>query len=86
MARSFTRNLLACLIGLLLTVPAQADAQSLTFPNVATATMTGATGRCWLSRTLPATLTLLTALVSYDLFGAGASGISVQVLAIPPTQ
>lgn len=54
--------------------------------NVSTATATGATGRCWLARTLPATLTLLTALISFDIFGAGASAISVQVLAIPPTQ
>lgn len=54
--------------------------------NVATRTTTGATGRCWLARSLPATLTLLTALVSYDVFGAAATGIPVQVLAIPATQ
>lgn len=54
--------------------------------NVATRTTTGATGRCWLARTLPATLTLLTALVSYDIFGAAATGVPVQVLAIPSTQ
>ncbi|HIV78080.1 MAG TPA: hypothetical protein H9899_11220 [Candidatus Sphingomonas excrementigallinarum] len=54
--------------------------------NVATSTATGASGRCWYSRTLPATLTAVTALVSYDVFGAPANGISVQVLAIPVTQ
>lgn len=55
--------------------------------NVATASITGATGRCWLARTLPATLTLLTALVSYDVFGTPpATATTVQVLAIPPTQ
>ncbi len=54
--------------------------------NVTTTTATGASGRCWYGRTLPATLTALTALVSYDVFGAPATGISVQVLAIPVTQ
>jgi hypothetical protein len=54
--------------------------------NVTTTTATGASGRCWYGRTLPATLAALTALVSYDVFGAPATGISVQVLAIPVTQ
>lgn len=54
--------------------------------NVTTRTTTGATGRCWISRTLPATLTVLTNLISYDLFGTPAATISVQVLAIPKTQ
>lgn len=54
--------------------------------NVTTRTTTGATGRCWLSRTLPAVLTLLTNLLNYDIFGATAPGITVQVLALPPTQ
>lgn len=54
--------------------------------NVTTSTATGATGRCWLARTLPATLLTLTALVSFDPNGAPASGITVQVLAIPVTQ
>lgn len=54
--------------------------------NVATSTVAGATGRCWLARTLPATIVTLGALVSYDTSGSPASGISVQVLAIPPTQ
>ena len=54
--------------------------------NVATSTASGATGRCWYSRALPATLTAVTSLVSYDVFGAPANGISVQVLAIPVTQ
>lgn len=54
--------------------------------NVATSTASGATGRCWYSRTLPATLTAVTSLISYDVFGAPANGISVQVLAIPVTQ
>lgn len=54
--------------------------------NVTTTTATGASGRCWYGRTLPATLAALTALVSYDVFGSPATGISVQVLAIPVTQ
>lgn len=54
--------------------------------NVATRSATGATGKCWLARTLPAALVSLTSLVSYDLFGAPASGIQVQIIAIPPTQ
>ncbi len=54
--------------------------------NVATTTTTGATGRCWLARTLPATILTLTALLSFDAFGTPASGIAVQVLAIPTTQ
>lgn len=54
--------------------------------NVATSTATGASGRCWLARTLPATLVTLTALVSFDPNGAPAAGIQVQVLAIPTTQ
>lgn len=36
--------------------------------------------------TLPATITVVTNLVSYDVFGAAASGITVQVFAIPTTQ
>ncbi|MHA0335821.1 hypothetical protein [Sphingomonas aquatilis] len=39
-----------------------------------------------LALTLPATLTVLTSLVSFDIFGAAASSIQVQVLAIPVTQ
>ena len=54
--------------------------------NVATSTGTGATGHCWLARTLPATILTLTALVNYDPFGTAATGIVVQVLAIPVTQ
>lgn len=54
--------------------------------NVTTRTTTTASGRCWLARTLPATLTLLTSLISFDIFGAAATGIQVQVLAIPVTQ
>lgn len=54
--------------------------------NVSTATVLGATGRCWMARSLPATLTLVTNLISYDVFGNPATGISVQIFAIPPTQ
>ena len=54
--------------------------------NVASSTTIGATGRCWLARTLPATLLTLSALLSFDPNGAPASGIPVQVLAIPTTQ
>lgn len=54
--------------------------------NVATSTATGASGRCWLARTLPATILTLTAIVSFDPNGAPAAGIGVQVLAIPTTQ
>jgi hypothetical protein len=54
--------------------------------NVATRTTTTATGRCWLARTLPAALVTLTSLIAYDVFGAPASGVSVQVIALPPTQ
>lgn len=69
-----------------LPVPVNASAQPIVC-NVSVASATGASGRCWLARTLPATLTLLTALVSYDLFGVPpTSGTTVQVLAIPPTQ
>lgn len=68
-----------------LPVPINATAQPVVC-NVATRTTTSATGRCWLARTLPATLSLLSALVSYDIFGSAATGISVQVLAIPSTQ
>ena len=51
-----------------------------------TSTTTGATGRCWYARQLPSTLVVLTNLISYDVFGASASTITVQVLAIPVTQ
>lgn len=51
-----------------------------------TSTATGSAGRCFYSRTLPATITLLSNLVSYDVFGAAASNITVQVFAIPTTQ
>ncbi|WP_452665960.1 hypothetical protein [Sphingomonas zeae] len=51
-----------------------------------TSTATGSTGRCFYARTLPATITVVTNLVSYDVFGAAASGITVQVFAIPTTQ
>lgn len=54
--------------------------------NVTTRLMTGASGRCWFARTLPATLLSLSALITFDVFGAAASGVTVQVLAIPPTQ
>ncbi len=54
--------------------------------NVASSTTTGAAGRCWLARTLPATLLTLAALLSFDPNGAPAAGIIVQVLAIPSTQ
>jgi hypothetical protein len=54
--------------------------------NVTTSTATGASGRCWLARTLPSTLLTLVALVNFDPNGAPASGITVQVLAIPVTQ
>lgn len=68
-----------------LPVPVNATTQPV-ICNVATRTTTGATGRCWLARTLPATILTLTALLSFDLFGTAANGISVQVLAIPSTQ
>lgn len=68
-----------------LPVPVNATTQPVVC-NVSTRTTAGATGRCWLARTLPATLSLLSALVSYDIFGAAATGVSVQVLAIPSTQ
>lgn len=54
--------------------------------NVSSSTTTGAAGRCWLARTLPATLVAVSALVSFDPNGAPAAGIAVQVLAIPATQ
>lgn len=54
--------------------------------NVSSSTAIGASGRCWLARTLPATLLTLTALLSFDPNGAPAAGIQVQVLAIPTTQ
>jgi len=48
--------------------------------------MAGATGKCFRSQLLPSTITLLTALVNYNVLGGAASGVSVQILAIPPTQ
>lgn len=54
--------------------------------NVATTSATGATGSCQMARTLPATLTLLTALVNYSVFQVPATGTQVQILAIPPSQ
>lgn len=68
-----------------LPVPINATTQPVVC-NVATRSTTGASGRCWLARTLPATITVLTSLVAYDVFGSPATGISVQVLAIPSTQ
>lgn len=49
-------------------------------------TTTTVTGRCWASQKLPSTLTLLSQLLSYDIFANPASGLSIQVFAIPPTQ
>lgn len=66
-------------------VPVNASAQPIVC-NVATRTMTGATGRCWLARTLPATLIAVGALISFDVFGSAAASIPVQVFAIPMTQ
>ncbi|WP_230630721.1 hypothetical protein [Sphingomonas sp. Leaf37] len=54
--------------------------------NVSSSTMTGAAGRCWLARPLPAALLTLSALLAFDPNGAPAAGITVQVLAIPITQ
>lgn len=68
-----------------LPVPVNASTQPIVC-NVTTRTTTSASGRCWLARTLPATLTLLTNLISFDIFGGAATGIQVQVLAIPVTQ
>ena len=68
-----------------LPIPINATAEPVVC-NVATTTAAGATGRCWYARTLPSTLISLTALINFDLFGAPADAISVQVLAIPPTQ
>lgn len=68
-----------------LPIPVNATAEPVVC-NVTTSTATGATGRCWYARTLPSTVAAVSALASYDLFGASAAGISVQVLAIPPTQ
>ena len=53
--------------------------------NVATRTTTGATGRCWMARTLPATLTLINALIAYDVFGQSPASTTVMVLALPPS-
>lgn len=72
-------------VPVVLPIPVNASQQPIVC-NVTTRTMTGATGRCWLSRSLPAALLSLTALLSYDVFGSAAPGIQVQVLAIPPTQ
>lgn len=54
--------------------------------NATTSTELGATGRCWLARPLPATLLSLSALLSFDPMAGPASGLQVQVLAIPLTQ
>lgn len=66
-------------------VPVNASTQPIVC-NVTARTMTAASGRCWLARSLPATLSLVSALVSYDVFGAAASNVSVQIIALPPTQ
>lgn len=71
--------------GVTLPIPINATAEPVVC-NVATSTATGAAGRCWYARTLPATIVSLTALINYDLFGASAANISVQLIAIPPTQ
>lgn len=68
-----------------LPIPINASGQPVVC-NVSTTSASGATGTCSLARTLPATLTLLTALVSYSVFQIPATGTQVQVLAIPPTQ
>lgn len=72
-------------VPVVLPVPVNATTQPVVC-NVATRTASGATGRCWLARTLPATLVTLTSLITYDVFGAPASSIQVQALAIPVTQ
>ncbi|BAQ43977.1 hypothetical protein [Methylobacterium aquaticum] len=49
-------------------------------------THTAVTVRAQRARTLPATLTVLTALVGYDVFAGGASGVRVNLWAADPTQ
>lgn len=49
-------------------------------------THTAVSIRAQRSRTLPATILALTALVSFDIFGASASGTKVNVWAADPTQ
>jgi len=82
---SITWSAATAAIPVVLPIPVNATAQPI-ICNVITRSTTGATGRCWLARQLPAALIALSALISYDVFAASASTISVQVLAIPPTQ
>lgn len=49
-------------------------------------THTAVTIRAQRSRTLPATILALTALVSFDIFGGSASGVRVNLFAADPTQ
>lgn len=49
-------------------------------------THTAVTVRAQRARTLPATLTVLTALVGYDVFAGAASGVRVNLWAADPTQ
>lgn len=49
-------------------------------------THTSVTLRAQRSRTLPATLLALSALVSYDVFGAAAVGVKINATAADPTQ
>lgn len=68
-----------------LPIPVASSAQPIVCMPVSVSS-TGASGRCWYARTLPAAIVSLSTLVSYDVFGAAAGAIAVQVLAIPPTQ
>lgn len=68
-----------------LPIPVNATGQPVVC-NVITRTVVSASGRCWMARSLPATLTLVTNLISYDVFGNPATGIQVQIFAVPPTQ
>lgn len=72
-------------IPVVVTIPVDAGSQPV-MCSVSTRTMAGATGKCFRSQLLPSTITLLTALVNYNVLGGAASGVSVQILAIPPTQ
>ena len=57
-----------------------------TDPTAGTDTHIGVTVKAQRSRTLPATLLTLAGLVSFDVFGAAATGVKVNLFAADPTQ
>lgn len=72
-------------VPVVLPIPIDGGAQPV-MCTVATRATTGATGRCFRSQLLPSTITLVSSLAAFNVLGGLASGVSVQLVAIPPTQ